>query len=451
METDFAPSGERSLAVIRDGVITEGDAAESIALEAKSDIDLTQTVGIAKLAKFILGAANRQPDLAQRHFQGYAVMVLGAQKGSAPGVAGGVEAHELADRLRSYLGPDGPGWDLARLAANDEREVLFIVVDPPKPRDFPYPCHKDFQPADNQDKKHALQNGTVYVRGKSNTLPAKANELLALVSRSRASQALEVAVSLRCEGSAIALRDADEMLKDLIHAIAEEYRKERAGRGNRPLQPDYSVLAAPSALYGPPKPSAPPKPVAEVLTAWEENTRSGWPRTLKKIAGAVLTPLGFTVSNSAASYLSNPLMIVTIDGAYGVEDEVLDDLDVEDVFPPVEQRAESRADQVQRSLRLVRPAQYPREMEWHNTESGIQVHLRPEALRPSTPWSPRCPDLVVIARGEASDGLRATWSLTAEDLGEAFTGESAIPVDTQMGVRGLYDRFITHRQTKDPD
>ncbi len=451
METSFAPSGERSLAVIRDGVIAEGDAAESVSLEAKSDIDLAQRLGVAKVAKFILGVANRQPDVAQRHFQGYAVMVLGARKDSAPGVPGGVEAHELADRLRPYLGPDGPRWDLARLPADDGREVLFIVVDSPKAGDPPYPCHKDFQPADTQDKKHALQNGAVYVRGKSNTLPAKASELLALVSRGQVSQTPAVAVSLRCEGSAITLHDADEMFGKLTRVLAEKYREKRAESANRPQRPNYPGAFLPHEHYGQPNLSGSPKHVEEVLTAWKERAQSGWPQALEKIAGAVLAPLGFTVENSAASYLNNPLMIVTIDGAYGVDNERLDDLHFKDVLPPVEPRAKSWVEQLQPSFKAVRPALHQREMEWHNTESGIQVRLHPEALRPSTPWSPRYPDLVVIARDEASDSLRVTWSLTAEGIGEAFEGESTLPVDTQVGVHGLYEQFFTHRQTKDAD
>ncbi len=225
METGFAPSGERSLAVIRDGVIAEGDPAESVSLEAKSYIDLTQRLGVAKVA--------------------------------------------------------------------------------------------------TQDKKHALQDGAVYVRGKSNTLPAKASELLALVSRGQVSQTPAVAVSLRCEGSAITLHDADEMFGKLTRVIAETYREERAERANRPQQPNYPGFFLPQEHYGQPNLSGPPKHVEEVLTAWKERARSGWPRTLKKIAGAVLAPLGFTVENSAASYLNNPLMIVTIDGAYGVDNEHL--------------------------------------------------------------------------------------------------------------------------------
>jgi len=132
-------------------------------------------------------------------------------------------------------------------------------------------------------------------------------------------------------------------------------------------------------------------------------------------------------------------------------DPGLDDLYFKDVFPPVEQRAKSLVEQLQPSFKAVRPALHQREMEWHNTESGIQVRLPPEALRPSTPWSPRHPDLVVIARDEAGDSLRVTWSLTAEGIGEAFEGETTMPVDTQVGVHGLYKQFLTHRQTKDAD
>jgi len=84
--------------------VARGDLAETGALEAKSTIDLTKKLGVAKVAQFILGASNHQPTAAQRYFGGHAVLVLGVAVGEEPGMSGkAIKAHDLANALnRSY-------------------------------------------------------------------------------------------------------------------------------------------------------------------------------------------------------------------------------------------------------------------------------------------------------------------------------------------------------------
>lgn len=88
---------------VLDHVVANGDAAETSYLEAKSTVDITSKPGLVKVAKFLLGCANRLPEDAARHFKGYAVLVIGAQQGKAAGVALGADPHEFAGRLRPYL------------------------------------------------------------------------------------------------------------------------------------------------------------------------------------------------------------------------------------------------------------------------------------------------------------------------------------------------------------
>lgn len=451
MDTDFVPFGEQRLRAILEGVLVEGDKAESAALEAKSDIDVSQKgIGIAKVAKYILGTANRTPKVAQGHFHGYAVMLLGAQRGSSRGLPRGVEAHELGDRLRAYLGPNGPSWDLARLPVDHDREVLFIVVDPPELGEPPYPCHKNFQPQDEQGGKHALQDGALYVRDKTSTRAATGAEVLALFERGRAASTPDVSVSLTCDGSAVSLHDANQMLEHVVSVLAEQYREKRLERDARPDELASSLFRSfDHPPYGRTGPTGPPRPLEEVLEAWERRTRSDWDQTIGVLAGAAWRPVGFTVLNSAASYLTSPLIIVTIDGAHGVEDGDLGGVDLDDVLPTVVPSTKSWHEQMQASIGQVRPARR-QELEWKNTDSGIEVRLTPEALRPGTPWSPRDSDLVVIAHDTADNTLHGTWTLTAEGLGEQFTGELLLSVDPDVGVRGLYEKYFAASKTSTP-
>lgn len=132
MDTNFVPIGDTRLRVLLNEVEALGDGAEADYLEAKSELDLTSSLGIAKVAKFVLGAANRLPAQAAKNLKGYAVMIIGAAKGTSPGVDVGTEGHELQDKARKYLGDRGPTFDLARLAVGPDREILFVLVDPPE-------------------------------------------------------------------------------------------------------------------------------------------------------------------------------------------------------------------------------------------------------------------------------------------------------------------------------
>lgn len=105
--------------------VADGDLHERDYLEVKSQIDLSNKAEVYKIAKFVLGAANRAPEIADRHFSGHAVMVLGVEQGSTPGITP-VEPLRLRQQIDPYLGDVGPVWDLEWQSVGDAR-VLFIL------------------------------------------------------------------------------------------------------------------------------------------------------------------------------------------------------------------------------------------------------------------------------------------------------------------------------------
>src|SRR5690606_24521582 len=98
-----------------EALVATDDRAERHFLEVKSEVDLTQTLGAAKVAKFILGAANRPPELAQKAFGGYAAMVIGVAPPETPGVAP-IEFGDIEARIAPFLSRSGPRWELQRVA-----------------------------------------------------------------------------------------------------------------------------------------------------------------------------------------------------------------------------------------------------------------------------------------------------------------------------------------------
>jgi hypothetical protein len=235
MDTSKAPLLESRRRAILDWIIEHGDVVERHYLEAKSDIDLTSKLGCAKVAKFILGAANRLPGVAQRHFEGYAVLVIGAEKGRAVGIAPGLERLDLSQKLERYLSPNGPSWDVDRLRLADGREVLFVIVEPPKYGEYEFWRHRAFQ-ADGRDTKHNLLDGGIYVRGDGDTRLATSNDLAALHMRGAGAEpSLELSVTL--EGAArhyLEVDDACELYTQVVCSEARLRAKEFAVTYARP-------------------------------------------------------------------------------------------------------------------------------------------------------------------------------------------------------------------------
>ena len=70
------------------------------------------------------------------------------------------EALDIERGVRPYLSMNGPRWDLQRVHVDEGREVLLVLVDPPKAGQPAFPCFKDGP---------GLNNGQIIVRGDGET------------------------------------------------------------------------------------------------------------------------------------------------------------------------------------------------------------------------------------------------------------------------------------------
>lgn len=442
------PTGDQRLRALVAGVVEQGDLAETGALEAKSSIDLTTTLGRAKIAKFILAMSNRQPLDAQRHFQGYAVMILGAAINEKPGIApqAVVEAHELADALRPYLGLTQSRWDLTHVSSETgKNDVLIIVVDPPKPGDPPFPCCKDLQ-LEKPEQQHSLRDGAVYVRDKTSTRQAKSIELTALHERGRTAVAPQVEISVEFEGDAATLGDAPDVLEMWLTAGAERYRGERRKRNSQRDRSSSFLSAATSAsMYGSVDAAMGIKSVDKVIADWESGTREDWVERMDRLAGSAGPPVMVTVANNASSYLPKPEMIILIADAYGVDDDRIDKLD--EILKPIEEAPQTGFSLL--ALYSPRPSlipvpKFPRHARWRNVLAGVEICLSPDSFRPQTAWRTEGLGVVIIAREPRASELSVNWRLTVEGVGEVYAGATTLIVDQRLGARA----FIKHEMDR---
>lgn len=408
MDADIIPLGERALRSILDHVLAVGDEAETSYLEIKSSLDLTSTEGVAKVAKFLLGAANRRPQDAARYFKGYAVLVIGAQKDRAQGVPRGVEAHELEDRLRPYLGAQFPAFEFGRIGVDEGREVLFLIAQPPEDGQPIFPCHKSFQGAKRQDN---LDDGAIYVRGASNTRRARAEEVLALVERARGGGKSPIDLDVEIVGSISRVERVNEVLERLYEFEEDEFSKPREAAED--ISP--SALLVPT-VFGRTQPPS-PEERARRLEAWRSEKPAHIEQGREHFLGVALPGVGIRVV-SRDRFVAKPHLIVTFHDCESFDYRLADDADYSKVVEPIVRRQDPYGIGFDPSDLQIATRGYP--VGWSNHGNNVEVTLTPESFRPNVPWTSDQDDYVLLARDPQADVVSVTWVLT-EDGNDAVT------------------------------
>jgi len=163
-------------------VLEADEQDENDWVEWKSTLDLTQPRGLVHVSRAILGFANRDPQNGQQPFGGTAYLLIGVTPGTLQGVEP-VDFEKLQPKLARYLGTPGPSWrhHYVPPAEDPALRVLVIEVPAPKPGQYPYPWHTDYQPADRTETRAA--SGTLFVRRGSRTERANYGEVLMLAAR----------------------------------------------------------------------------------------------------------------------------------------------------------------------------------------------------------------------------------------------------------------------------
>lgn len=439
MDTSRPPLGERQRKALLAEILAGGDTAEKHYLEVKRQLDFSSKEETTKVAKFILGAANRLPATAERHFGGYAVMVIGAEKGSLPGVPAGTEVLDIEQKINKFLLPGGPQWELERAPADTPgQEVLFILVDPPQDGDPIYLCRADFQ-----GSKVNLSNGDIYVRAQGQTRKATAPEIDDLMTRAGKKSLPTPELTVTLSGEAHHLDLAPELLDKYIESKVEKARiKHLSPPAITPSQrnPLFASLSA-QLLMGMDSSSLSPEAFERQALEWEEQIRAEWQDNLGKIAGAALPGLVIELGNRQSTFLEAVRFDLTLNGAYGVNTEEADDVTPDRLFPPVI---------VQRNpfdhglgavlpsyINNIRPnlSQYP--LQWKNAGEDLHVTIELDQLRPGTPWVSDGDDFVVISRQQVT-ALSGTWRATVRGHHEAFEGDVSLPVRAEHNIQTLY-------------
>lgn len=415
--TDVIPLGEHALRVVLENVIARGDEAESNYLEVKAPLEMASKGTIAKIAKFLLGAANRRPAQAAQHFRGYCVLVIGAQKGSALGVPRGTEAHEVEDRLRPYLGPDFPGFEFARLPVEGDNEVLFVIALPPEDGQPMFPCHRTYQ---GDDRRDALEDGAIYVRGQSNTRPARSGEILRLIARGQATGKAPINLVVGVTGEIHVVQDVGAVLARARALSLKEFEQAQDDERSKPTRSfTFETLLA----TGPFK-RLTDEDRAQSLAEWHAKETVQLEAGRRHLLGVGLEGAGIRVV-SRGRFVSKPHLAITFHNCEVLDWYDLDEFQVDAIAAPVIDPPTPLGFSVVPPITNFRPASYP--VEWQNCGEDAEVILTPDSFRPDVPWTSDQDDFVLVSRDDTATAVSASWVLTEEGNDNVVTGEFTIP------------------------
>lgn len=428
------PTGELGWLELIGSVIESDDRVERYFLEVKSEIDVNVKAGRAKVAKFILGAANRDPVLARRRFGGHALMVLGIGEGRVVGVPS-FEAKDLAGAIQKWIGVGGPGWDFERIRIG-EHDVIVIVVDPPT-GDL-WTCRGDGD---------GLVDGGIYVRHDGETRRATGDEVRLLVERATR-RGSRVDIDVVVDGDVKAIQVDASVLSEYVENVAASLR----GQVDRRLSGGLYGL---SALAISDRRSR--EEFLDQVAAWERESLESLMGGVIKLAARVHDGISVRLRNLTRTFLRDVRLDLMVEGDVLAADwERIDKSDLIELFPtrPRDWGSESLIvglTTMQHFSSNVTRAQQVHGVVCIKREAPAMLTMHMNALRPEEEHPSDNDEVVLIMFSDAPpETVTARWRVTAQDINDVFEGTLEIPV-IALDWRDAIAELLHGDEEEDPD
>jgi len=464
LDVSRAPRGVLAASQLVEAVARIGDLAERHFLELKGPEDLNSKANKQKVAKFILGAANRMPDKAAEAFEGCAVMILGITKDGVVGLPP-IEMLELNKVVEQHLGPNGPRWDIVRVPVKDSaNEVLVIVVEPPQAGQPAWICRASGD---------GLTDGRVYIRADGETREATSAEQDLLRERGATAAAGPVELDVRVVGKVTPIlvdeaRTLEAYISTtrarLLDALPKPAEKVEVTGVNVPkgfkassADPlaDYAKLSeslakaaqsvAASGIFD----SIPEKRTEaqyrQQIDAWEAELREAWPEIVLEFASYINSQNEVEVVNKTTTFLHDVEVNIHLDGDVTTVEpretpDRVKDLDVELPNVPRIWGPQRRNFGVGPGFDAtlfsphINPGNYrPSNSNWRNSGS-VDNDVIVGDLRPKATFRTDDEESVLLIVGDAPDKVTGTWSATVRGYNEVFTGTLEVEVAEQRDL-----------------
>jgi len=445
-DTDLTrlPRGQREWPEFVETLSCIDDRAERYFLELKSEVDLATERGQAKVAKFILGAANRMPDRAAKRFNGHALLVLGITKGVVTGIPF-FEAKDLERGVKKFIGADGPGWDFERVRVDEDRDVIVVVVDPPHDGDPVWTCCKD--------GPENLKDGGIYIRADGETREAKGDEVRVLLRRAqqpRLATELDIAVL----GAALPYHCNANVLDEYVSAERQRLIAAYDQCDNR-LADAYSQATRMAGWQSSLFREEPEKRTYEQymteIDDWETQFRKAWPDMLDDVAAVIWPGARVRARNLSRMFLEDVEVGIHLEGEVWALAKIDDD-------------DHNFAANLPSAPRVWGPRQRPHDfgvtffpstsshympsvaglgsgaVSFRNGDS-VDLTLSLKQLRPEEAFESDDDEFILVVRNAETQRVTGTWRVTARGHHVVYEGTLSIDVgesrDFSDGIRHL--------------
>lgn len=415
------------------------DTVETSWLELKGPLDLTTAEHKFKVAKAILGFANRDPIDAEGHLDGRALLVIGVAGGRATGTRR-IEDHQLINALTSYLGQadQAPRWTTQRCRVDDVNDILIVIVDAPQFGDPAYPLRKAFDKA---------SRGTIYVRPSTESVPADDVAVDMLIRRAT-NRASGFSLTLGLNGDAITraswnVRKLDPIIGETINrylAAAEKPAEDEALAAAATVRDAMPRLTFGDMITGAcRRETRSPKQFRDELEDWRLRCREGLALMFQDIAATRCAASVLTVTNTCGRFLEDLEIEVHIEGTIWSCDRPDGEESVAARVPkPPRKWGPFREPLINlssySSFPLASPSLFARvphprgnSASFRNAGS-VDVTLRCPELRPGATVTIRREDIALICTDPDLAQTHVTYTATARGVHEQHKGEFSQPI-----------------------
>ena len=241
--------------LVRAVLLAPATESEPDWLEWKRDADLSDRSWQARIAKFIAGFANRDPNVAKREVGGVAYLVIGVEPGNINGIKP-IDNANLQSGILRFVRPN-VRWSPQYIRQRG-KDVLVITVEAPEFGDEIVAILRDYQSSTG----NVCRKGDVFIRRHGKTDPATQDDFDMLVKRFSAGAEQVDGMSVRAASDVTAIAVAsgpdevghwlscqrDELLAPLRRALNGKIRpfsERRTASGYRAKVSSYLSEVAP--------------------------------------------------------------------------------------------------------------------------------------------------------------------------------------------------------------
>ncbi|MEU8296470.1 ATP-binding protein [Micromonospora sp. NPDC048909] len=465
MPLDFdssrAPLTSQEFSSLALAVKNARESDETDWIEWKSVLDLASAEGKISIARGIIGMANRSPGAASGYCEGRSYFLVGVKPGEVIGMDE-VDPAVLEDRLRPYLGDDGPRFRPYWVSV-DGRSVLIIEVAAPRDGD---PIHHL-----RKDGPGGWRDGDIFVRRGAKTPRASSIELRRLFERAKSASELHGITLALAEPREVATVDfSDDAVEDWVAATRRQLLASLPHPGLQERAALHLGLPAESAIsrlaheaqeeisrgirgaLRRREEDRTPEQYREEVERYLQRCKDGLSYVGRRAAAEKLTPVKLTVSNETKENYSAVKVVLYMPGA------------VEAVQPSTRAMNEGRLPALPRPFGpYVQPVSGRQASRLSQmlvgSHSQINLHLRDEStvdianggsttltfssfdLRPLERDMPLVP-VVLLAQVPFDGPIAASWQATSKSVRGVTKGSLEIPLAKHpTPIRDLADHY----------